>query len=117
MRTLNRNKQSFFYANYIGTEDITDASGNYTGAQRIKRTEPRCARGNIAAVSGDATVVPFGTNTDYDSVILMDQTDMDENSVLWIGAPLIKPHNYIVKRISRSVNGVAVAVKKVDVGA
>ncbi len=117
MRTLNRNKQSFFYANYIRTEDVADAAGNYTGEQRVVRTDPIAARGNISAARGDATVVQFGTNIDYDSVIVMDETDMDENSVLWIGAPLVKPHNYIVKRVSRSINGVAIAIRKVDVGA
>lgn len=117
MRTLNRNKQAFFYANYAGTEDVSDSAGNYTGVKRVLYTDPKVAHGNISAARGDASVVDFGVSVDYDSVIVLSETDMDESSVLWIGAPLVKPHNYIVKRVSRSPNGVAIAVKRVDVGA
>lgn len=116
MRTLERNKTVYWYALYTGVVKLTDDDGRYTGEQEVIYTEPVKARGNISAAKGDAYSAQFGTFVDYDSVLIADKTQLDENSVLWIGVdPSVAPYNYRVRRVSRSLNGVAVAIKKVDV--
>lgn len=117
MRTLLKNRRSFFYANYQGAEPIKNADGQYTGEQRLVYTEPIRAKGSISASKGEAAVSMFGTEVDYDSVILLKETDMDENSILWIGITPDFPHNYVVRRVSHSLNHTAVAVREVDTGA
>lgn len=117
VRTLNRNKQPFWYALYRGSENILNASGQYTGQKRVIYSDPVKAYGNISAATGDALTMQFGINVDYDNVIVMDSTDMDESSILWIGVDTDKPYNYIVRRVSRSLNSVAIAIRQVDVNA
>lgn len=115
MRTLEKNKVPYWYALYKGTERILDDDGRYTGEQAVIYTEPVKARGNISAAKGDAYSAQFGTFVDYDSVLTVRDTSLDENSVLWVGIEPSEPYNYRVRRVSRSLNGVAVAIKKVDV--
>ena len=40
MRTLNRNKQTIFYALYEGNEESYDEYGNVTGEPVIKYSDP-----------------------------------------------------------------------------
>lgn len=120
MRLLNRNKRTFWYANYKGTEDILNDEGEYSGQQRVLYTEPVQTTGYISASSGDAFTAQFGTDIAYDRTILLESTDMSENSILWID---IEPkqndndisHNYIVTSVAKSLNHVAVAIKQVEV--
>lgn len=115
MRTLARNRQAFYFANYAGTEKLTNSDGRYTGEKKVVYTDPVQARGNISADKGNASVTQFGTDIQYDAVIVMSDTQMDENSVLWIGISPDKPYNYKVTRISRSLNSVSIAVSRVNV--
>lgn len=115
MRTLARNRQTFYFANYAGTEKLTNSDGRYTGEKKVVYTDPVQARGNISADKGNASVTQFGTDIQYDAVIVMSDTQMDENSVLWIGISPDKPYNYKVTRISRSLNSVSIAVSRVNV--
>lgn len=115
MRLLNRNKRTFWYANYKGTEDILNDEGEYSGQQRVLYTEPVQTKGYISASSGDALVAQFGTNIEYDRTILLESTDMSENSILWVDIEPTLPHNYIVTSVAKSLNHVAVAIKRVEV--
>ena len=115
MRTLARNRQTFYFAHYAGTEKLTNSDGRYTGEKKVVYTDPVQARGNISADKGNASVTQFGTDIQYDAVIVMSDTQMDENSVLWIGISSDKPYNYKVTRISRSLNSVSIAVSRVNV--
>ena len=64
----------------------------------------------------------FGIELNYDKVLVAESVSFDENSLLWIDvAPVIEldgstqtPPDYVVKRIAKSLNSVAVAVTKVD---
>ena len=115
MRTLSRNRQTFYFANCAGAEKLKNPDGRYTGEKKVIYSEPVRARGNISADKGNATVAQFGTDIQYDAVIVMSNTQMDENSVLWIGISPDKPYNYKVSRISRSLNSVSIAVSMVNV--
>ena len=115
MKTLNRNKTVFYYALYEGKEPLVDDYGNVTGEYEVKYSQPKKFTANISAANGRADVEQFGANVDYDKI--------DEYSIVWIDTvPVIDnegktetPHDYIVKKIARSLNTISVAVSKVEV--
>jgi hypothetical protein len=68
----------------------------------------------------------FGDSESYDKVIVLDDanTPIDEYSILWVDTlPLLNgdgstdtPHNYVVKKVAKSLNsGVTIAISKVSV--
>lgn len=118
MRTLHRNKRDVWYSLYVGETELTDTDGFYTGETTIEYSEPVKIRANVSPATGQSNLEMFGNLTDYDRVIVTDEVDIpvDENSVLWIDkTPTDGEHNYIVRRVARSFNGVSIAVRKVDV--
>lgn len=125
MRTLSRNKTVFYYALYEGKEPLADEYGNATGEYGVRYSKPEKFKANISAANGKAETEQFGTNVDYDKVIVGDGIfpNIDEYSVLWIDtAPVFNaegetdtPHDYIVKKVAKSLNSVSVAVSKVNV--
>lgn len=133
MKTLLRNKQTFYYALYVSKTALTDEYGNYTSEYEITYTDPVKASANISAAQGDAEVRQFGSDVSYDKTIVMgsDAPDMDEHSVLWVDtAPslaedgslelddegsAVTPYDYIVTKVAKSLNSVSFAISKVDV--
>ena len=128
MRTLVRNKTKFYYALYDKREEITDEYGNKTGQYELIYGNPVMMFGNISSAVGSIENRPFGESESYDKVIVLDNpnTPIDEYSHLWVdtlpltheeigeGAEPI-PHDYIVKKVARSLNSVSIAISKVDV--
>ena len=133
MRCLERNKMRFFYSLYQGKEAITDDDGNITGEYDLKYGNPIEYYANISAAKGETQTQQFGENEAYDKVIVMDNEapPIDEYSVLWIdSAPqldedgslvtnvqgeIVTPHDYIVKKVAKSLNVVSLAICKVTV--
>ena len=125
MRCMVRNKSKFYYASYIGETEIKDEYGNSTGESEISYSNPKESFGNISAAQGEMQSRQFGESESYDKVIVLDDknTSIDEHSILWVDTlPHLNedgttdtPYNYTVKRIARSLNGVTIAIKKVDV--
>lgn len=133
MRCLERNKSPFFYALYMGREAVQDECGNVTGEYRVVYGKPRECRANISAAQGESLAQQFGYALEYDKVIVMDKDfpPIDEYSVLWVDTmpaldcdgelaadekgKLITPHDYIVRKVARSLNYVAFAISKVQV--
>lgn len=122
MKILERNKSAFWYALYGGKQDVTDENGFFTGEKPVYE-KARMMRASISSAAGTAQMEQFGTLTDYDRVIITDETGckIDENTVLFIdkepeyaedGAPL---YDYVVKRVARSRNFISYAVSKVSV--
>ena len=88
---------------------------------------------NISAAKGETSTRQFGESESYDKVIVMgtDAPPIDEYTVLWVdktpqvdetGAlvtnddgEVITPHDYIVKKVAKSLNSVSVAISKVTV--
>lgn len=118
MRTLVRNRSPFYYCTYIGKTALTDSGGYKTGEYANTYSAPKVCYGNVSAAKGVAMVEQFGSNLDYDRVIILKNkdTDIDENSVLFL---FVKPnedrlnYDYIVKRVARSLNFTALAVSRV----
>ena len=133
MRTLVRNKTEFYYALYEKREEITDEYGNKTGQYELIYNAPVKMFGNVSAAVGSIQNRQFGESESYDKVIVLDNpnTPIDEYSLLWVDTlPLLNeagtlilnedgtektPHDYIVKKVARSLNSVSIAISKVDV--
>jgi len=125
MRCMDRNKIPFYYALYDTKVEIEDDYGNKTGQYELSYGNPIRCKANISAAMGETQSRQFGDSISYDKVFVLDEpnTAIDEYSVLWIDTvPQIKadgttdtPHDYIVKKVARSLNSVSIAVSKVNV--
>lgn len=133
MRCLARNKSTFFYALHNGQTEIKDAYGYATGQYEILYTDPVKTQANISAAQGEIQSRQFGESETYDKVIVLDNpsTPIDEYSILWVDShpeltadghlalnnqnEVKTPHDYIVKKVARSLNSVSIAISKVSV--
>lgn len=124
MRTLRRNKTEFWYANYLGKEEILK-DGKRTGQFKVKYSNPIKTAENISAARGSSDDALFGIQTDYDRTITSCSKDFDlsESSVLWvekrpeidIDGSTDTPWDYVVVKVARSINSVTAAIRKVSV--
>lgn len=123
MRCLERNKKCFYYALFDSKDPVKDEDGNFTGEYTMNYKAPVHMKANISPVIGEAQADLFGSDVDYDRVIVVDEPccPIDEYSVLCIE---ITPdydeegnliYDYIVKKVARSINSVSYAVSKVKV--
>ena len=133
MKCMSRNKVGFFYALYEGKTPITDDYGNVTGEYEVQHGNPTEFHANISAAKGETQTRQFGENETYDKVIVMDgdAPPIDEYTVLWVdstpqldedGSLAVNekgesttPHDYIVKKVAKSLNVVSLAISKVSV--
>jgi len=122
MRTLNRNKRTFYYSLYVKTEDVTTTGGLKTGEKTVTYSTPIKMTANISPATGLASTEQFGNLDNYDKVILTSDLDcpIDENSVLFIDtdpnySTTAPNFDYIVRRVAKSLNHVSIAVRKVKV--
>lgn len=125
MRCMNRNKVKFYYALYEGREPILNEQGRKTGQYKVIHGNPIEEHANISAAKGETQTRQFGENESYDKVIVMDfiTPPIDEYSVLWVdtmpelndAGEVITPHDYVVKKVAKSLNSVSIAISKVTV--
>lgn len=126
MRCLNKNKQTFHYALYLGNEEIKNSDGFYTGERKAKYSEPHEMRANISAARnasyGSVSTEAFGTDIQYDKVIVIDnpKCEIDEHTILCIDIPFtvtdgVMPYDYVVVKVARSLNSVSYAIQRVEV--
>ena len=115
---LKRNEQTFYYALHNGVTAITD-DGLYTGEYEVSYGTPVKCRGNISASRGMSDHEVFGSALDYDKVIVVFDMNcpIDENTILWINSTPNgnTPHDYIVRRVAKSLNHISIAVRQVMV--
>lgn len=127
MRTLNRNKQTMFYALLLGTEPIykTDEEGNLvirngrkipTGEYREIYSEAKKFRSSISMSGGESQAVDYGVDfSSYDASLILPKnfTPLKEMSLVWHvsevkykedGSVDPKSADYLVKRKSPSLN-------------
>lgn len=132
MRCMKLNKVCFYYALFTERVPVTDEYGNNTGEFEVRHSDPVKSFANISAAKGETETRQFGENVSYDKVIVADtQTEIDEYSILWIDTlpeldvagslavdktgAIKTPHDYIVKKVAKSLNSVSYAVSKVSV--
>lgn len=132
MKALERNKQTFYYALHQSTTGITDANNLFTGQYEIAYSNPVEAHMNISPAKGQAILEQFGIQDNYDKVLVTDDMScpISEDDVMWIdttpviaGEPQTQsdppagstttPHDYYVVRVGKSLNSIAIAVRKV----
>nr|DAU56363.1 MAG TPA: hypothetical protein [Caudoviricetes sp.] len=133
MRCMARNKVKFWYALYTKKTPITDEFGNFGGEYDVEHGNPVVGFANISAAKGETQTRQFGEAEGYDKVIVMDNSApvFDEYSILWVDrvpqlaedgslavdeqGEIITPHDYIVRKVARSLNSVSYAISKVNV--
>lgn len=119
MKALARNKQTIYYANRATEEPILDEDGLMTGEDQFWYTTPEELRVNVSPASGAIVLQAFGVTEQYDKVLVTDDLNcpLDEHSHLWVETETTLPYNYVVTRISKSLNSVVIALTQVDVSA
>ncbi len=118
MRSLERNRRKFAYAHSLDPVELRDADGNRTGSFAISWGDMIEASANISPDRGAVGVEAFGAFADYDRVICYtaaDGIDLHELDAVWIEADYLSPHDYVVRRVAKSPNGVLAAVGRVVV--
>ena len=121
MRTLLRNQRAFYYAPYISRTELKDEYGNLSGEYEVTYGEPVKVFGNISPAQGDMQTRQFGESEIYDKVIVLGnpKTPIDEFSILWVDREPNSTnkvgHDYVVKKVARSLNSVSIAISKVNV--
>lgn len=125
MHCMLRNMRDFYYSTFVCKKELKDEYGNNSGEYEVIYSNPVKYRGNISAAQGEVQSRQFGDSESYDKVIVLNNVDIpiDEYSILWVDSlPTIlsdgsteTPHDYIVKKVARSLNFVAIAISKVDV--
>lgn len=133
MKCMTRNKLPFYYALYKERKPITNDNGYTSGEYEVIHDNPQPFSANISAAKGETQSRQFGENVSYDKIIVMDNDapPIDEYSVLWVDTipqlnedgslaenedgEIITPHDYVVKKVARSLNSVSVAISKVTV--
>lgn len=122
MKILERNKTPFWYQLYDRTETVENEYGNEVGSTVVYKDAVEM-KGNISSATGSAQVEQFGNFAGYDKVVVVDDMScpIEETTVLFIdkkpeydaeGNPLF---DYVVKRVAKSLNVIAYAVKRVGV--
>jgi len=114
MRLLRRNKRPFWYSNFYVRVPVIDEYGNISGEQHIVYGEPVNGNAFITAEKGESVTEAFGESLEYDKVIVIEDTDITETSVLWVDTTPEFPYDYVVTKVARAMNGVTIAISKVN---
>lgn len=125
MRCLERNKTKIYYALLNSKSEIRDEYGNFTGEYELQYGNPVLLRVSVSAAMGETYTRQFGEQEAYDKVVITDDPLclIDEYAILWVdNLPVIKrdkstdtPHDYVVKKVARSINVSSYAIAKVEV--
>lgn len=116
MRTQLRNKTKLYYANPTGVSvEVEDSDGYATGFSEAVYTEPTEYWMNVQPKGGEADIEIFGKTTDYSKVgIATLDCPITEYSRVWLdGKDPQTPHNYVVKRVNKSLTNCLIAFQEV----
>ena len=124
MRTMTRNRRTFYYADLLRVTMSQDTDGNYV-EDTMTYSDPVEWNAPITAANGQAETQIFGVNEPYDKVITLNKGEdfLKIGSILWVDTSpdldeqgkATKPYDYIVVKTAESLNFVNVAIRKVDV--
>ena len=116
LKTLHRNKQTFYYSNYLDKLPLKDENGDLTGEYTNYYSVPASALGYITAARGQAELDMFGVNTNYTKTIITDyDLGLTEDSILWIENDTAHSYDYIVVAVAKSLNHFTYAIRAVNV--
>lgn len=115
MRNLKRNQQQIYYALRTLSQE-TDEWGN---AYEVKGyTDPTSMSISISANKGEAEAQAFGADLHYDREMVTHDLScpVDEYSRLWLdGRSIEETHNFEVAAVSKSLNCIRYAIRRVNV--
>jgi hypothetical protein len=123
MRSLERNKQTIYYALYDAHIPVLDEFGNDTGQTVAGYHNPVKFKIRVSPNKGESENTGFGKSLDYDRV--MNTADknfpLDEYSICWIDTmpeiaedgSTLTAHDYTVKKVAKDLNEWQYAIKKV----
>ena len=124
MRTMTRNRQTFYEAPFVSTAMAKDSSGIYTEETTTYGTVTE-RKGVITPANGQADTQLFGINEIYDKVITLNKNEnyLAVGSVLWVDTMPIydeqgnvtNAYDYVVVKVAESLNFISVAIRKVQV--
>jgi hypothetical protein len=115
MRDLRRNQQTIWYS----LQNVTGDKDEWGNTEDIKdHGEPIKMQLSVSANKGSISAQAFGTDLNYDRE--MSTHDMncpiDEYTRLWLdGRKTTETHNYEVEKVSKSLNCIRYAIRRVDV--
>lgn len=115
MRDLKRNQQTIWYA-LLSENSTSDEWGNTVDIKDYGT--PKAAKMSISANKGEASAQAFGADLKYDrEMSTHDMTcPIDEYSHLWLdGRKTTETHNYEVAAVSKSLNCIRYAIRRVNV--
>ena len=81
---MKRNQIPFWYALYTGKQAVVDENNYETGEQKMTYSNPVKSAANISPARGESLARQFGDNVDYDRVMVMEASPINEYSVLWV---------------------------------
>lgn len=129
MRLMKRNLRTIYYSLYSDRLPILDDEGYETGETGIGYEDPVELKCNVSPASGRTTSEMFGSDENYDKIIITDQMDcpINENTMLFVDRMpewsedeppvLLNTADYMVKRVARPLNHIIYAVSRVKGGA
>ena len=115
MRDLKRNQQTLWYSLLSVARD-TDEWGNTVDIKGYAPPVP--TKMSISADKGEAAAQTFGADLQYDREMSTHDMDgpIDEHTHLWLdGRDTADTHNYIVVGVSKSLNCIRYAIRRVNV--
>lgn len=123
---LKANEQDFYYALFTDMTMGISKKGYRTGEKMEQYSDPVLMSASISAATGNSNMEMFGDLEGYSKVIVTHDMDcpITETTALWVDTlPVLDgegktdtPHDYIVKRIAKSLNVIAYAIAKVSRG-
>ena len=115
MRDLKRNRQTIWYS-LLNVSAGQDEWGNTEDVKTYGT--PLSMAISVSANKGEVSQQAFGAELDYDREMTTHDMScpIDEYTHLWIdGRSTDDTHNYAVKAVSKSLNCIRYAIKKVNV--
>lgn len=107
MRTLKLNESDYWVVNAIGTEDVMDSDGYFTGEKKVMYSEPQKIRLHLFPANGDVIRRSFGETLDIDMVSSSTSIVLETGTLLFEDEPVDdfdKTYDYEVSKISKSLN-------------
>ena len=115
MRDLKRNQQTIWYS----LLNISTGEDEWGNTEDVKTYgEPASTDISVSGDKGEISQQAFGMELDYDREMITHDMScpIDEYTHLWIdGRDTTDTHNYIVKAVSKTLNCIKYAIKKVNV--
>jgi hypothetical protein len=115
MRDLKRNQQTVFYA----LLNVSVAEDEWGNANDVKSYgTPQEIRMSVSANRGEASAQAYGADLRYDREMMTHDMDcpIDEYTHLWLdGRKTTETHNYEVAAVSKSMNCIRYAIRRVNV--